>query len=106
MSEHLRNHLSSPPILSYPDFKLPFLLDTDASNDAIEAVLSQLDEQGNERVLAYASRLLSKAERNYCVTRKELLSVVSFTTHFLPYLLGRRFTLRTDDAPLTWLYGV
>ena len=66
--EHLRNHLSSPPILSYPDFKLPFLLDTDASNDAIGAVLSQLDEQGNERVLAYASRLLSKAERNYCVT--------------------------------------
>eukprot|EP00731_Ephydatia_muelleri_P029144 Em0020g788a len=91
---------------SYPHFKLPFLLDTDASNDAIGAILSQLDEQGNERVLAYASRLLSKAERNYCVSRKELLSVVSFTAHFRPYLLGHRFTLRTDCAPLTWLYGV
>ena len=68
--------------------------------------MSQLDEQGNERVLAYASRLLSKAERNYCVTRKELLSVVSFTAHFRPYLLGHCFTLRTDHAPLTWPYGV
>ena len=104
--EHLRNHLSSLPVLSYPNFKLPFLLDTDTSNDAIGAVLSQLDEQGNERVLAYASRLLSKAERNYCVTRKELLSVVSFTAHFQPYLLGHCFTLRTDHAQLTWLYGV
>eukprot|EP00731_Ephydatia_muelleri_P031170 Em0022g684a len=90
----------------YPNFKLPFLLNTDASNDAIGAVLSQLDEQGNEWVLAYASRLLSKAESNYCVTRKELLSVVSFTAHFRPYVLRHRFTLRTDHAPLTWLYGV
>ena len=68
--------------------------------------MSQLDKQGNERVLAYASRLLSKAESNYCVTRKELLSVVSFTAHFRPYVLRHRFTLRTDHAPLTWLYGV
>ncbi|KAL5493702.1 hypothetical protein EMCRGX_G014921 [Ephydatia muelleri] len=90
----------------YPNFKLPFLLNTDARNDAIGAVLSQLDEQDNKQVLAYASRLLSKAERNYCVTRKELLSVVSFTAHFQPYLLGHRFTLRIDHAPLTWLYGV
>ena len=54
-------------------------------------------------MLAYASRLLSKAEKNYWVTRKELLSVVSFTAHFRLHLLGH---CSTDHAPLTWLYGV
>ena len=96
--EHLRNHLFSPPVLSYPNFKLPFLLDTDASNDATGAVLSQLDEEGNEQVLAYSSGLLSKAERNYCVTRKELLSVVSFTAHFRTYLLHGT-SLHIGDRP-------
>lgn len=43
----------------------------------IGAVLSQYDKQGNEHVIAYGSRLLSKAERNYCVTRKELLAVIT-----------------------------
>ena len=44
----LRNLLSSPPILVYPDFTKPFILDTDASNEGIGAVLSQLDSQGQE----------------------------------------------------------
>ena len=53
--------------------------------------------------MAYASRALSKAERQYCATRKELLAVVAFTHHFRPYLLGRTFTVRTDHGSLTWL---
>ena len=69
--------LSSPPALSYPDFKQPFILDTDASFDGIGAVLSQCDEHGEEHVMAFASRLLSKAERNYSVTRNELLALVT-----------------------------
>lgn len=69
----------------------------------IGAVLSQIDDNGAERVIAYASKALSKPERRYCVTRKELLAVVSFVQHFRPYLLGRRFTLRTDHGSLTWL---
>eukprot|EP00731_Ephydatia_muelleri_P034416 Em0059g1a len=74
----LRHLLSSPPILSYPDFTKPFILDTDASNDGIGGVLSQLDKDGGDHVVAYGSRLLIKPERNYCVTRKELLAVVTF----------------------------
>jgi len=66
-------------------------------------VLSQQDEDGSERVIAYASRALSKPERNYCVTRRELLAVVYFTHHFQQYLLGRHFTLRTDHHSLSWL---
>ena len=95
--EILRHLLSSPPILSYPDFIKPFILDTDASNDGIGGVLSQLDKDGREHVVAYG-RLLTKPERNYCVTRKELLAVVTFVTHFRTYLLGHTFTLRTDHA--------
>ena len=74
--EQLRNCLSTTPILAYPDFSREFVLDTDASDTGIGAVLSQEDEQGNERVIAYGSRLLSKPERRYCVTRRELLAVV------------------------------
>ncbi|KAL5475730.1 hypothetical protein EMCRGX_G025580 [Ephydatia muelleri] len=76
--EILLHLLSSPPILSYPDFTKPFNLDTDASNDGIGGVLSQLDKDGREHVVAYGSHLLTKPERNYCVTRKELLAVVTF----------------------------
>ena len=54
-------------------------------------------------MVAYGSRVLSKAERRYCVTRRELLAVVYFLQHFRPYLLGRHFTLRSDHGSLTWL---
>ena len=78
-------------------------MDTDASNVGIGAVLSQVQDDGKERVIAYGSRVLSKAERRYCVTRRELLAVVYFLQHFRPYLLGRHFTMRTDHGSLSWL---
>ena len=53
--------------------------------------------------MAYASRLLTKPKRNYCVMRRELLAVVGFTMHFRPYLLGRHFQLCTDHGCLSWL---
>ena len=99
----LRQRLCSAPILVFQYFNKPFILDTDASNTGIGGVLSQLNEAGNECVIAYASQTLSKTERQYCVTRRELLAVVTFTQHFRPYLLGRQFTLRTDHGSLTWL---
>ena len=101
--EHLRKQLSTTPVLVYPDFEKEFILDTDASDSGIGAVLSQVDSQGRERVIAYGSRLLSKPERHYCVTRRELLAVVFFTNQFRPFLLGRHFLLRTDHGALTWL---
>jgi hypothetical protein len=76
--EQLKTKLTSAPLLVFPNFTKKFILDTDASNSGIGAVLSQMDEQGCERVVAYASRVLSKPERNYCVTRKELLAAVYF----------------------------
>ena len=101
--EELKYKLTTAPVLAYPDFSKPFILDTDASDFGIGGVLSQKGNDGEEHVVSYASRSLSKAERRYCVTRRELLAVVVFTQHFRPYLLGREFTLRTDHGSLTWL---
>jgi len=80
----------------------PFVLDTDACDVIIGAVLSQV-QNGEERVIAYASRSLSKQERNYCVTRKELLRVVFYSKSFRQYLLGRQFLINTDHSALQWL---
>ena len=93
MRKLLVQHLSTPPVLVFSDFTREFVLDTDASNQGIDAVLSQIQTNGQEHVVAYASRLLSKTERRYSVTRKELLAVVVFLNHFRQYLLGRKFIL-------------
>ncbi|GFW23827.1 retrovirus-related Pol polyprotein from transposon 297 [Trichonephila clavipes] len=82
--------LTSSPILIYPQPDKPFILDTDASNESVGAVLSQ-EIDGQERVVAYWSKCLSKPERNYCVTRKELLAIVKAIEHFHHYLYGQNF---------------
>lgn len=58
---------------------------------------------GKKKVIAYFSKVLSKAERNYCVTRRELLAVVDSLKSFRHYLLGRKFVIRTDHVSLKWL---
>ena len=100
--ETLKQRLTEAPILAHPDFEKEFILDTDASDVAIAAVLSQKID-GKEHVIAYASKTLSKCERRYCVTRKELLAVVNYVRHFRHYLYGKKFTLRTDHGSLRWI---
>eukprot|EP00731_Ephydatia_muelleri_P028380 Em0020g24a len=100
---HLRQCLVTAPVLAFPDYEQPFLLDTDASDVGIGAVLSQISDAGSERVIAYASRSLTRQERQYCVTRRELLAVVEFIQHFRHYLLGHQFTLRTDHSSIVWI---
>ena len=100
--EELKRRLTSALIMTLPQDDDVYVLDTDASDCHIGAVLSVI-RQNTEAVVAYGSRLYSKAERNYCVTRKELLAVVYFTRLYKHYLLGRRFTIRTDHAALQWL---
>ena len=100
--EILKARLTQAPILGYPEPDCHFILDTDASNFGIGAVLSQI-QNGQERVIAYYSKALSKAERNYCVTRRELLAVVLSIKHFHHYLYGVNFTVRTDHGALSWL---
>ena len=98
----LKEKLIQTPVLGYPLPQEPFILDTDASNYATGAVLSQIQD-GKERVIAYYSRSMNSAEKQYCVTRKELLAIVRAVKQFHCYLYGRHFTIRTDHAALTWL---
>lgn len=100
--DKLKLALTSAPILTFPDFNKPFILDTDASDSAIGAVFSQ-NQGGAEKVIANASLTLSKSERKYCVTKEELLAVVSFVKYFRHYLYGRKFLIRTGHGSLRWL---
>ena len=99
---HLKTCLTTAPILAYPTRFGPYILDTDASHDSIGAVLSQV-QNGEEKVIAYASRRLTKSERSYCITRKELLSIYYFTKYFKHYIFGRQFLIRTDHKALIWM---
>ena len=97
--KQLKERLISAPVLGMPRDEGTYYLDTDASDVGLGAVLSQ-DQDGQEIVLAYASRTLSKTERNYDVTRRELLAVVYGLKTYRQYLLGRQFVIRTDHSAL------
>ena len=101
--ERLKAALLNPPILAFPDVKGGnFILDTDASNTGLGAVLSQIQD-GKETVLGYFSKVLSDSERKYCITKREMLGVVKGIEHFKPYLYGQDFLLRTDNAAVSHL---
>lgn len=100
----LKRALSNTPVLAYPSSTETFILDTDASDDGIRAVLSQMKE-GKEKVIAFASKKLDKHQRRYSVTRRELHAVVTFINQFRHYLLGRKFILRNDYSSLRWIFN-
>ena len=85
--------------LAYPREEGLFVLDTDACDVGIGAVLSQIQDS-TEKVIAYFSRSLSKPERRYCVTQKELLAVLAAIQHFHQHLIGRHCKVRTDHGAL------
>ncbi|KAL6062843.1 Retrovirus-related Pol poly from transposon [Balamuthia mandrillaris] len=100
----LRRILSSPPVLSKPDPSLPFLVGTDASQYGVGAVLYQESTDGIRRYIAFASRALNAAQRNYPATKRELLAVVFALHQFRCWLWGRHFTLFTDHKALSYLF--
>ena len=99
----LKHHLITSPIIRYPDFERPFIVYTDASGTGLGAVLQQKDDKGQEYVVAYASRSLSKAEQNYAPTELECLAIIWAIEHFHYYLGTKEFTLITDHSALQWL---
>ena len=100
----LQQACTSAPILSYPNPEKPFILHTDASLDGLGAVLYQKDESGQVRVIAYASRSLSKSEKNYAAHRLEFLALKwAITEKFRDYLYGGTFEVFTDNNPLTYI---
>lgn len=95
----LKQQLINPPILQYPDFRKIFTLTTDASDYGLGAILSQ-NHEGSDLPIAYASRALNKAERNYSTIEKEMLATKWGTNVYRPYLFGRKFQIVTDHKPL------
>jgi hypothetical protein len=102
--EKLKETLLKEAVLQHPDFNKQFIVSTDASGGGLGAVLSQIDENGNERPIAFASKSLIGAQHNYCATDLELLAVKwAVTQKFRQYLLGRKFTVITDHEALKFL---
>lgn len=99
----LKDKLTSFPVLGYPDFSKPFELHTDASTKGLGAILYQ-EQDGIKRVIAYASRGLTKSERNYPVHKLEFLALKwSISEKFYDYLYGNTFNVFTDNNPLTYI---
>ena len=94
--------IASAPILHRPSFDHPFVIQTDASDSGLGAVLTQTVD-GVERVLCFASRTMTPAERNYSVTERECLAVLWAIRKFRPYVEGYHFTVITDHSSLKWL---
>ena len=99
----LKNSLSLAPLLAYPDFDKPFIVQTDASLKALGAVLSQVDKDGIEHPVAYSSQVLNKHERNYTVTKRECLAIIFAVKQFQVYVHGVEFSVVTNHASLKWL---
>ena len=102
----LQRLLCEAPVLAYPDFHQPFVLQTDASDLGLGAVLSQVDPFGHDHVISYASRSLSDREKKFSATEKEILAIIFAIDHFRAYLLGAKFTLVTDHSALRWLHSI
>lgn len=103
--EKLKEALISPPVLSYPDFEKPFIVETDASKVAVGAVLCQRGEDGKVHPIEYASRTMTAAERGYSACEQESLAVVFALRKFRLYLLSSiPFELITDHDALRFAF--
>ena len=99
------------PILSFPDFSKPFLLEMDASGKGLEAVLSQKQSDGRYQPIAYASRIMNETEQRYHSNKQEFLALKwavtkQFHGHLSPYGKNRNeFMVHTDNNPLTYIFS-
>ena len=100
----LKTALTSAPVLAFPSERGSFVIDADASNVGMGCVISQV-QNGVEKVISYFSKCFSKSERRYCVTRRELLAIVSGIKAFHHYLYGQHFLVRSDHGALRWLFN-
>ena len=96
----IKNKLISTDILAHYDPLKRCIVAADASQDGMGAVLLQLDNKGNRRPIAYASRSLNETEKRYAVIEKEALAATWACEKFSQYILGTTFTLETDHRPL------
>ena len=104
--DEIKHRLITAPIMAYPRSKGMFILDTDASDRTVGAVLSQVqvdNDVAQEKVIAYYSYNFKQTERNYCARQREMLAIVQSVKHFDVYLRGPKFLIRTDHASLRYI---
>ena len=100
----LKGKVQSTPVLVFPDFDKPFLLETDASKEGLRAVLSQKQSDGQYHPVAFGSCSLTPSEKNYHSSKLEFLALKwSVTEHFKEYLTYSPFVVQTDNNPLTYV---
>ena len=104
--EELKQKLQEPPVLVYPRFDgTEFILQTDASNVGLGFILAQ-QQGGEDKVICFGGRTLSKAERKKSTTELEALAVVEGIKKYAPYLQHSvKFQVVTDHCVLKWLFG-
>ena len=102
--QQLKEVCTKTPVLAYADYEKPFRLNTDASELDLESVLYQRQQDGTFRVIAYASRSLSKTEKKYSAHKLEFLALKWVVMErFSEYLYGGEFEVYTDNNPLTYV---
>lgn len=103
--QEVKDMLAANVMLTHYDPEKPLQLGCDASPYGVGAVLSHVEQDGSTKPIAYASRTLSDAERNYSQLEKEGLALVFGVQKFHPYIYGRHFQLATDHKPLQCIFG-
>ena len=99
--DQLKELIIEDVVLKHPNFEKEFILYVDASGGGLGAVLSQEDEKGKIRPIAFASKTLVGAQNNYSATEMEMLGMHwAVTKQFRPYLIGSNFTVVTDHQAL------
>ena len=100
----LKDRIQSAPMLVFPDFDKPFLLEIDASKEGLGGVLSQKQDDGCYHLITFGSCSLMPSEKNYHSSKLEFLALKwSVTEQFKEYLLHTPFVVRTDNNPLTYV---
>ena len=102
----LKQALTTAPVLCHPDYEQPFIIQCDASKLGVGSVLYQLGENGQEKVIAYMSKKLNSAQRNYTITELECLAAVLSVKTYRAYIEMLPFKIITDHSSLKWLMNV
>lgn len=103
--EEIKRIIGSDEILVHFDPKIPIILQTDACQDGIAGALLHKFPNGQLKPIAFISRTLMPAEKNYSTLDKEALAIYWSVRRFYHYLMGQEFTIQTDHKPLTSIFG-